>query len=315
MRQRRRYNLNPLGRRAGAVLLGFAALAVLFTAGDAGCIPLQTSDGRQGTGERATNKGQSSLPASLEELFINGVKAQKSGQLGVAERAFLEVLRQGGKVAFVYNNLGILYQQRGDYPRALEQFRQAIRLQPDYAAPHTLMGASLLATGKTREAALELERAVKLQPREPLSRLQLARAYERAGNPAGVVDQFRALRELAPQDPEYAYQLGSAYAKLSAWCYRQIQKLDPGSARVYQTLAENYRIQGKADLAVRALERAAKVDPMLPGVHLTLAQVYLEQAKVSEARQAVEQELAIVPESVAALALKQKLQAAEVKPQ
>jgi tetratricopeptide (TPR) repeat protein len=309
---RQRCTLNPHGCRVKTLLLGFAVLAVLFTTGEARCAPLHTSDDRQGTGERSMSKGQSSLPASLEELFMNGVKAQKSGQLDAAESAFLEVLRQGGKVAFVYNNLGIVYQQRGDHPRALEQFRQAIRLEPDYAAPHTLMGASLLATGKTREAVLELERAVKLQPREPLSHLQFARAYERAGNPAGVVDQFLALRELAPQDPEYAYQLGSAYAKLSAWCYRQIQKLDPGSARVYQTLAENYHIQGKADLAIRTLEHAAKVDPMLPGVHLALAQIYLEQAKVPEARRAVEQELAIVPESVAALALKEKLQAAEV---
>jgi tetratricopeptide (TPR) repeat protein len=315
MRQRGRYNSNPHGCRVGAVLLGFAGLAILFTAAEARCAPLHSRDGRSETGERAMKQTQSSLPASLEELFSNGVKAQKSGQLDAAEKAFLEVLRQGGKVAFVYNNLGIVYQQRGDHPRALEHFRQAIRLQPDYAAPHTLMGASLLATGKTREAVLELERAVKLQPEEPLSHLQLARAYEQAGDPAGVVDQFRALRELAPQDPEYAYQLGNAYAKLSAWCYRQIQRLDPGSARVYQTLAENYRIQGKADLAIRTLERAAKADPMLPGVHLALAQIYLEQAKLSEARRAVEQELAIVPDSVAALALKQKLPAAEGKPQ
>jgi len=305
--------LNPRGYRVRTLLLGFVAIVVSFTVREGRGTPPHTSDAKQGSGERSVNKGQGSLPASLEELFMNGVKAQKSGQLDAAERSFLEVLRRGGKVAFVYNNLGIVYQQRGDHPRAMEQFRQAIRLQPDYAAPHTLMGASLLATGKIREAVLELERAIKLQPREPLSHLQLARAHERAGDPVGVVDQFRVLRDLAPQDPEYAYQLGSAYAKLSAWCYQQIQNLDPGSARVYQTLAENYHIQGKADLAIRTLERAAKANPMLPGVNLSLAQIYMEQAKISEARRAVEQELAIVPESVAALALREKLQAAEVK--
>src|SRR4051794_31446306 len=102
---RQRCTLNPHGCRVKTLLLGFVALAVLFTTGEARCAPLHTSDDRQGTGERSMSKGQSSLPASLEELFINGVKAQKSGQLDAAERAFLEVLRQGGKVAFVYNNL------------------------------------------------------------------------------------------------------------------------------------------------------------------------------------------------------------------
>ena len=243
---------------------------------------------------------------------MEGVEAQKAGQLDVAERAFLQVLRQGGKVAFVHNNLGIVYQMRGDHSKAIAQFREAVRLQPSYAAPYLLMGASLLALRKVPEATRELERAVKLQPKEPLARLQLARAYERGSNFRGVVEQFRALRELAPQEPEYAYQLGNAYLKLAGWCAQEIVRLNPRSARVYQMLGENYRVQaGRMELAVRAFQRAAQADPKLPDVHLALAGIYLEQGKQSEARKAIEQELAIVPESVAALALRQKLEAGE----
>ena len=255
------------------------------------------------------------LPAPLERLFMEGVEAQKAGQLDVAERAFLQVLRQGGKVAFVHNNLGIVYQMRGDHSKAIAQFREAVRLQPGYAAPHLLMGSSLLALRKVPEAIHELERAAKLQPKEPLTRLQLANAYERTNNFRGVVEQFRALRELAPQEPEYAYQLGDAYLKLAGWCAREIVRLNPRSARVYQTLAENYRVQGQLERAIRIFQHAAAADPKLPDIHLALAEIYLEQGKQSEARKAIEQELAIVPESVAALALRQKLDAGEQRPQ
>jgi tetratricopeptide (TPR) repeat protein len=247
-------------------------------------------------------------------LFVSGVQAQKTGQLDAAERAFQRVLLEGGKVSFVYNNLGIVYQQRREHPRAVTQFREAIRLQPDYAAPRILMGASLLALGKVEEAIRELERAVKLQPREPLARLQLARAYQQADNFMGMVEEFQVLRELAPRDPEYAYQLGNAYMKLSLWCHQKIRQLNPRSARVYQTLGENYILQGQTEQAARAYQLAVQADPKLPGLHLALAQIYLGLGKGSEARNEVEQELTIVPESVAAFALKGRLEAGESKP-
>lgn len=256
---------------------------------------------------------QQDLPVALREVFTEGVRAQKAGELEAAEKAFLRVLREGGEVAFVYNNLGIVYQQRGDQAKAAEQFRKAIRLDPNYPAPRILLGASLLAMGKVPEATRSLERAVKLQPREPLARLQLARAYERGENFAGLVEQYRALREIAPQEPEYAYQLGNAYLKLAASCYREIARTNPRSARVYQVTAENSRMRGRSDIAIRAFQRAAEVDPKLPEIHLGLAQIFLEQGKYEEARREIEKELEIVPESVMALALKAKIQAAEAK--
>jgi len=252
------------------------------------------------------------LPKSLEGLFAEGVAAQKSGKLDAAEKAFLEVLRQGGKLSYVYNNLGIVYQMRGDHARAVTQFREAIRLQPDYAAPRILLGASLLAQGKVPEATRQLELAVQLHPQEPLARLQLAKAYAWAENLPARTEQLRALRMLAPEEPEYAYQLGDAYLKMAGWCAREISRIGPGSARMYQMLGEEYRLQaGRRELAIRAFKRAAQAEPGLPDIHQALAEIYLEDGKIADAQKELEQELAIVPESAPALALKQKLEGGE----
>ena len=252
---------------------------------------------------------QGALPDSLRNVFQKGVEAQKAGHLEEAERAFRQVLEGGGKVAFVYNNLGIVYQSRREHEKAVTQFREAIRLQPDYVAPRILLGASLLALGRMAEAVQQLERAVKLKPRKSLAREQLARAYERGENFVGLVEQYRALLELQPNNPEYLYQLGGAYLKLAAWCHRKMAAQNPNSARVLQSLAENYRLQGHPDIAAQVLLRAAKADPTLPEVHFALALIYLEKDKPDEARQELEKELAIVPSSVAAQSLLRKLKA------
>jgi tetratricopeptide (TPR) repeat protein len=253
------------------------------------------------------------LPEALRPSFEEGVQALRAGKLEAAEAAFRRVLEQGGRVAYVHNNLGLVYQERGQHKPAVAQFREAIRLDPGYGAPRLALGASLLALDQVGEATVELEQAAKLLPREPLARLQLARAYERAGKWTGAVEQYRALKELAPREPEYAYQLGKAYLRLSEWSLRQLREIDPGSARLEQALGHNYRVQGRTDQALRAFERAALADPTLPEVHLALAQIHLELKNWEDARKEIDRELAIVPESAGARALLQRLQAEEAK--
>ena len=255
------------------------------------------------------------LPEPLRARFVAGVEALKAGRLEEAQAAFEHVLEEGGRAAFVHNNLGIVLQRRERHEAAAAQFRAAIRLDPGYLAPRVLLGATLLALGRADEAVAALEPAVKLAPRETLARQQLARAYERKGDLPAAVDQYRRLQEAAPEDPEATYQLGRAYLALAEWSLERLQQAHPGSARVLQALGHSYRAQGKTEMAERAFRRAAAVDPALPEIHLALAQVYAEQRRWAEARSEIERELALVPESAGARALLRQVEAAEAAAQ
>jgi len=249
--------------------------------------------------------------ATPQATFERGVESLKAGRLEEAEAAFRRLLQQGTREPYVHNNLAIVYQQQGRHREAVAECREAIRLDATYPAPRVVMGGSLLALGRVAEAVTTLEAAVKLLPKERLTREQLARAYERAGRPSAAIEQYRAVRELAPTDPESAYQLGRAYLRLSEWAMQRLRDVDPGSARIYQALGHNYRVQGRADLAVRAFERAAQADPALPEIHLALAQIHVEQKNWASARVEIDRELAIVPESAGARALQLRIEAEE----
>ncbi|HXK10202.1 MAG TPA: tetratricopeptide repeat protein [Vicinamibacteria bacterium] len=253
------------------------------------------------------------VPAALQAPFEEGVRALKAGRLDEAEKAFRDVLAKGGASAPVHNNLGIVHQERGEHERAVAEFREAVRLDPAHVSPRILLGASLLALGRVKEARAELERAVKLAPREPLARLQLARVDERAGDWAGAADQYRALRDMRPDEAEYVYGLGNAYLRLSEWCLKELDALDGGQARLLQAMGHNYRVQGRPDLALKSFERAARADPTLPEVHLAMAQVHMEQKRWAEARQEIDRELRIVPESAGARALLERVSALEAE--
>ncbi len=248
------------------------------------------------------------LPESLQPLFTSGVEALKKGDLDSAEKSFQTVIDRGGKLSFVYNNLGAVYQQRKQHSQALTQFREAIRLQPDYASPRILAAASLMALERFPEAIKELEYAAKLQPNEPLVRLQLAKVYEQTGSLVGRVEQYQKLREINPKEPEYAFQLGRAFMELAAWCSQEIERINPASARLQQSIANNYVYQGNNEKAIEALKKAILVAPKLPDLHLALAQLYAQQGRTTDAIQEIDLELAIVPNSLAALTMKENLE-------
>ncbi len=253
------------------------------------------------------------LAPALADRFSSGVAAIKAGRLDEAERAFREVLSQGGNRAFVHHNLGIVLQQRGRHREALIEFRAALALDPSFGAARLLAGTSLLALEQPGAAAAELERAARLMPGEPAAHLQLADAYERTGNTEGVVAEYRRLTTLAPDSDEYAYRLGKAYLRLAARSYERIRVVNPRSARLAQALGSQYLDQDRPDLARRAFEDAARLDPALAGIHLALARIHLREGRWEDAAAEVAREQAIAPESADARALQADIEAARKK--
>jgi Tfp pilus assembly protein PilF len=171
-----------------------------------------------------------------------------------------------------------------------------------------LIGVSLLAQGKAADAVDQLNKAIDLDPGNADVRLQLALAYERAGDIPDLVEQLQAVRKLDPQQPEHAYRLGKAYVDLAAWSTRQMMESDARSPRVFQMLGENYLVQGNLELAEKHLSRAAELGPDVPGVHWALAQLYVKKGDRAAALRELDRELAAVPGSLMPLRMKQQLE-------
>ncbi|MBI1273513.1 MAG: tetratricopeptide repeat protein [Alphaproteobacteria bacterium] len=81
---------------------------------------------------------------------------------------YSHILRHESGVARVYNNLGMAYEERGDYARAVEQYRKAIALYDVYPQTHHNLALALLrgpgARAHLAEAIAELQRAIEMDP-------------------------------------------------------------------------------------------------------------------------------------------------------
>lgn len=93
--------------------------------------------------------------------------------------------------------LGVCFTIDDQHTPAVEQFRAALKLDPQSAVARFALGSSLLQTGDTASAIRELERAVALEPRMRQGYYLLGRAYAALGLRERSRRAFARAEELA----------------------------------------------------------------------------------------------------------------------
>jgi tetratricopeptide (TPR) repeat protein len=97
-----------------------------------------------------------------------------------------------------YVNIGDVYLNLEDYPKAIESYRDAKRYaNQDYIIYR--LGMALFRSGKTKEAVVEFQEGVTLTPNNPDMRLALALALLKDGNKSAALTEFKKVAELVPQ--------------------------------------------------------------------------------------------------------------------
>lgn len=100
-----------------------------------------------------------------------GVAYACKGEKGQAERWLRFVINRRGRpdlpshvVAEAYNNLGDVYRSRKEYKRAIEHFKEAIRIRPLYSAAYQNLGFTCAEIGRVDEAIKYLKEGIRLNP-------------------------------------------------------------------------------------------------------------------------------------------------------
>lgn len=184
--------------------------------------------------------------------LLLGRKGADSGEV-VAE--FREAVRVRPDYPQAHNNLGLVLAQSDQDEKAIAEFREAIRLLPDYADAHANLGATLMVTD-VEQAILELEKAVSLAPTLVKAQFNLAEAYGNSPSrgPQKQIEQLRKVIALAPT-----------------------------FARAHLALGKALLQDGKVDEAVRELQEATRNDPQSGEAHYQLGLALARAGRQQEA--------------------------------
>jgi len=124
-----------------------------------------------------------------------------------------------------YNNRGDAYYQNGNSDRAIQDFDQAIRLNPNYAEAFGNRGSAYYQKGNYDRAIQDFDQAIRLDPNDAEMYNNRATAYYQKGITDRAIQDFSQAISL---DPNFAYALfnrGELYLTKQD-CARAMQDLD-----------------------------------------------------------------------------------------
>jgi Tfp pilus assembly protein PilF len=135
-----------------------------------------------------------------EALFFDGNRLMAAGNTAAAEFCFREALRLEADFAEAHANLALLLDQTGQSDEAERHYRQAIRLSPDSGQSHLNLGAFLAERKRFDAAEAAYRHAIELMPASAaawsnLGVLQACRKQEEAAE--------ISYRKAMALDPQY----------------------------------------------------------------------------------------------------------------
>jgi tetratricopeptide (TPR) repeat protein len=117
-----------------------ALIAVLSLTGLsllAGCASSGGTSSNSATGggaSSAKNGTEAELPSTdASAYYRSGIEYYKKGDYDRAIADFSQAIRLDPNYAFAYYNRGVTYKTKGDADRAIEDYTQAIRINPNHA--------------------------------------------------------------------------------------------------------------------------------------------------------------------------------------
>ena len=110
--------------------------------------------------------------------------------------------------ALSYNNRGIARLEQYDYRHAIEEFRKALEVKPDFLQGLVNLGIAYYYDTNYRDAAEQLEAALKIDPREPHAHFVLGLLNSKEYRKDEALKQFQQVIEQYPDDTATNYNLG-----------------------------------------------------------------------------------------------------------
>lgn len=134
-----------------------------------------------------------------EDLHYNlAIAYSRVGKINAAIEQYKEALEVWPEYAEAYNNLGNLYVKQKRFDDAINAFQQAIHYMPDYAKAYNNLGTALGQQGKPNEALIQFVKAVQLDPTYVEARFNLANTYLRQDRVEEAVGELKILLRQRP---------------------------------------------------------------------------------------------------------------------
>jgi uncharacterized protein YjbI with pentapeptide repeats/tetratricopeptide (TPR) repeat protein len=175
--------------------------------------------------------------------------------------------------------LGVTYTNLKMYKKSIESFKQVIRIDPGCAGAHNNIGLAYCELGKYEESIESYKQAIRIDHDLAVAHSSLGKAYIVLGKYEESIESSKQAIRINPDDASAHSNIGLAYGELgkneeSIELYKQAIRLDPDLAVSHFLLGNAYGRLDKWKEAIESYKQAISIDPDDANAHYSLGTAY-----------------------------------------
>lgn len=191
---------------------------------------------------------------------------------------YQQTIAKGLGTARMHHNLGLVYVEKGMPEKAINEFKNAINLKPDYLYAYMNLGYAYQVRGEYGEAEKTLKKSIDISPKSWLPYYYLANLYIDTNRLFEGIELYKKAIGLRPDNPGVYYNLAIAYDKNgdiddAIKTYQKCIELNPAYISAYLNLGAIFGQRGQFDQAREIWEKGLKLEPDNSAIKENLAKL------------------------------------------
>ena len=205
--------------------------------------------------------------------------------------------------AWACETRGEAWQYKSNFDRAIKEFDAAIRLNPNWDAPHRERASILEKKGDFDGVLADLNELVRLDPHNDQNYYTRSHIYREKSDWDGIIANWTEAIANNPTNTDYLYTRARAYqnhnkdfAKAIA-DYNKIVELEPNKPRHYMARGFAYERENLFEMAITNYSELIQLNPTNSDGYLGRAGAYFHDGQYKEARKDFDRGIQLNPEN------------------
>ena len=202
----------------------------------------------------------------------------------------------------LYNISGSVHTELRQFDLAIDNYKKALVIKPDYADAFCNIGIVQHKIGELDESILSYKKAIEFNPLHAVAYQNLGDALKDQGKLEESVEVYNKALAIKPDYVEAYNNLGNTLkdqGKLeeSVEVYNKALAIKPDYVEAYNNMGNALNEQGKLEEAIEAYNKALLIKPDYADAYNNVGNALKEQGKLEQAIEAYKKALAIKPDS------------------
>jgi tetratricopeptide (TPR) repeat protein len=250
-----------------------------------------------------------SVMLEIEEDFSDFIAIAEDGKnISAAQKAgynkaiadYTQAIKLDPNFAPAYRDRGVAYSYSGDYDKALADFNQALRLNPNDPAVYRERGNVYGFKGDETRSLADYNRAISVNPDYASAYVNRGNVYSRQGDEDRAIADYTQAIRLNPNEVLAYINRGNSYAQKEDYDraiadYNQAIRLNPNYAGAYVNRGYTYIHKEDYDRAIADYNQAIRLGANFDNVFMGRATAYYYKGDINRATADCEMALKLNP--------------------